>query len=130
MNIHPSADFRYCLLCGSNVILGPRRITGASRDCEVPIRFSNNQASDIGPLTHTEWRPADLCKVHKGFLIDRVDGIFKVRTILIECRSELKAEGSSTKLLERIIIRSSCGEVANITPIVGPVLDLIGDCSD
>ncbi len=130
MDIHPSADFRYGLFCGINVGLGPCRITGAGRDCEASIRFSHNHASDIGTLTQTEWRPADLRKVHEGFLIDRVDGIFKVSTILIKCSSNLKAEAGSTKLPERVINGSSRGEVAKIAPIVCPVLDLFVDGSD
>ncbi len=130
MNIHPKADFRYCLLCGSNIILGPGRVTSGGRDSKFSIRCSRTQAGDIGALTHTVWRPANLCKMHEGFLIDWVDIALKGTTVLIEFRSELKDEAGSTKLLIPIIFRSSCGCVANITPIIGPVLDLIGDSSE
>jgi hypothetical protein len=68
--------------------------------------------------------------VHEGFLIDWVDVTIKGITVLVEFRSELKTEAGSTKLLMGIVCRSSCGEVAKIAPIVGPVLDLIGDSSD
>jgi hypothetical protein len=81
-------------------------------------------------LTQTQGRLANLRKVHQWLLIDRVNVILKGSTVLVECSPKLEGEGGSTKLLERIILRSSRGGVADSTRIVVPVLYLITDSGE
>jgi hypothetical protein len=131
VSIEPGADFCYCLLRGSNISLGPGRITSNGRDRKLPVRLGRLHTDDIGTLTHTEGRPANLRKVHQRFLVDRINRIIEGGTVLVECVSDLKCEGGSTELLVRPIFASSRGGVSGIAPVVVPVLDLItnsGDC--
>ncbi len=107
MNIDPGADFCYRLLRGSNVSLGPGRITSTGCDSESPARLGRSHADYIGAFTQTQGRPANLREVHQGFLIDRVNGILKGSTVLVERSPELEGEGGSTKLHESVILRSS-----------------------
>jgi hypothetical protein len=130
VDIDPCSDFCHGLLCSSYISLGPGRITSGGSDSEISIGHSHIQANDIRALTHTVWRSANLCKVHEGFLIDRVDVTLEGTTVLIEFGSKLKYEACSTKLLVRIIFCCSRCEVAKATPIVGPVLNFIGNSSD
>lgn len=131
MSIEPGADFCYCLLRGSNISLRPGRITSNGRDRKLPIRRGRLHTDDIGTLTHTEGRPANLRKMHQRFLVDRVNVIFKGGTVLVEFVSELKCEGGSTEHLVCPIFATSCRGVSDVAPVVVPVLDLItnsGDC--
>ena len=94
----------------------------------MPVRLGRLHTDDIGALTHTEGRPANLCKVHQRFLIDWINLVIEGGTVLVEIISDLICEGGSTELLVRPIFASSCGGVAKTTPVVVPVFDLISDC--
>ncbi len=93
----------------------------------MPVRLSRRQTDDIGTLTHTEGRPANLRKIYERFLIDQINLIIEGGTVLVKFSSNLKGATGSTELLVCPIHGSSRGGVANTTPKVVPVFDLISD---